>query len=143
MNYSNSRHCFSSYSIMNVSNHFKLKGHRKLFRVWKKLNREDCTLVLIGKEVKKGICLLFPETEKIPVGSTVDLEIPAFKDLKPIHLEETLKWSKKEDSHFVGGIELNGSLYEHEWIKLRDHFKLTPLQGEKPVHTCWVAYYPT
>jgi hypothetical protein len=52
----------------------------------------------------------------------------ALKNLKPFHLEGTLKWSKKEISHFVGGTELNDLLYEYEWIKLRDHFNLTPLQ---------------
>ncbi len=84
---------------------------------------EGCTTVDVSR---KGMCLRFDESEKLPLGATIDLEIPTFKELKPICITGSLKWIKKEGSHFVGGVELNEALCEYEWIKLRDHFNFSP-----------------
>jgi len=73
-----------------------------------------------------GMCVRFDESEMLPLGSTIDLEIPTFKELKPICITGSLKWIKKEGSHFVGGVELNEALCEYEWVKLRDHFNFSP-----------------
>ena len=78
-----------------------------------------CTTVDVSR---KGLCLRFYAATRIPLGEKIHLEILAFKDLKPICINGILKWIKKEDSHFVGGVELNELLFEYEWIKLRDHF---------------------
>jgi len=78
-----------------------------------------CTTVDVSR---KGLCLRFYATSKIPLGAKVDLEILAFKHLKPICIKGILKWIKKEDSHYLGGVELNETLSEYEWIKLRNHF---------------------
>ena len=71
---------------------------------------------------RRGLCLRFYAATMIPLGEKIHLEILAYKDLKPICINGILKWIKKVDSHFVGGVELNELLSEHEWIKLRDHF---------------------
>jgi hypothetical protein len=78
-----------------------------------------CTTVDVSR---RGLCLRFYAASRIPLDEKIHLEILAFKDLKPICISGILKWIKKVDSHFVGGVELNELLSEHEWIKLRDHF---------------------
>ena len=78
---------------------------------------------------RKGICIRFNDNEYIPpLGTIIDLEISTFKELKPLHITGALKWIRKESSHLVGGLELKELLCEYEWIKLRDHFNLAPLQ---------------
>ena len=78
-----------------------------------------CTTVDVSR---RGLALRFYAATRIPLGEKIHLEILAFKGLKPICISGILKWIKKVDSHFVGGVELNELLSEHEWIKLRDHF---------------------
>ena len=80
---------------------------------------KDCTTLDVSR---KGVCIRLNENEKIPLESTINLEIPSFKALKPLHITGTLKWIKKESPHLVGGVELNELLCDYEWIKLRDHF---------------------
>ena len=84
---------------------------------------KDCTTVDVSRN---GICLRFDENENLPLGSTIGLEIPSFRALKPICITGILKWAKKEESQFVGGVELNDALSEYEWVKLRDHFNFSP-----------------
>ena len=81
---------------------------------------------------RKGVCIRFNDNEYIPpLGTILELEIPTFKDLKPLHIRGTLKWIKKKSSNLVAGVELKELLCEYEWIKLRDHFNLAPLQASE------------
>lgn len=41
----------TKYMLLNVSNHFRLKGHTFLFSAFKLLSRDDVTLVIIGNKV--------------------------------------------------------------------------------------------
>jgi glycosyltransferase involved in cell wall biosynthesis len=41
----------TKYMLLNVSNHFKLKGHSFVLDAFKLLNRDDATLVIIGNKV--------------------------------------------------------------------------------------------
>lgn len=41
----------SKYIILNISNHFKAKGHKYLFNAIKSLNIKDVTLVIIGNRI--------------------------------------------------------------------------------------------
>ena len=85
---------------------------------------KECTTVDVSRN---GICLRFGETKTPPLGSTIGLKIPSFKALKPIYIIGILKWAIKEEAQFVGGVELNDTLSEYEWVKLRNHFDF-PLQ---------------
>ena len=89
---------------------------------WRKCSTVDVS--------RKGLCLRFHEPKKVLLGSSVYLEIPTFKGLKPICVEGILKWRKQEDSNYIGGVELNEALLDNEWVKLRDHFNLAQPQGK-------------
>lgn len=41
----------TKYMLLNVSNHFKLKGHAFLLKAFSRLKRDDVTLVIIGNKV--------------------------------------------------------------------------------------------
>jgi hypothetical protein len=94
------------------------KGKAFLTARWK-----YCTTVDVSRN---GICVRFDETENPRLGSTIGLQISSFKALKPICIKGILKWTKKYESQFVGGVELNNPLSEYEWVKLRDHFNFSP-----------------
>jgi hypothetical protein len=96
----------------------QLEGKVFLRACWK-----ECTTVDVSRN---GICLRFGETKTPSLGSTIGLKIPSFKALKPIYIIGILKWTKKEASQFVGGVELNAALSEYEWVKLRNHFNFSP-----------------
>jgi hypothetical protein len=85
---------------------------------------EECTVFKISR---KGMGLKFHTTEKIKVGSTIQLKIFTSKESERIIVKGVLKWIEEEENDFVGGIELNEILDESKWITLI-HFIDNPLE---------------
>lgn len=76
---------------------------------------EDCTVFKISR---KGMGLKFYTSEKIKVGSPLQLKIVTSEESEKIVVKGVLKWIEEEKNDFVGGIELNEILDESKWITL-------------------------
>ena len=74
---------------------------------------EECTVTNISPG---GIKIEFYET--INVGSTITIMIIIPGESKPMRIKETLKWIKKRESDFIGGIELTEKLDDSTFAKL-------------------------
>ncbi|MBW2221169.1 MAG: PilZ domain-containing protein [Deltaproteobacteria bacterium] len=85
---------------------------------------EECTVFKISR---KGMGLKFYTSEKIKVGSTIQLKIFTSKESEKIIVKGVLKWIEEEENNFLGGIELNEILDESKWITLI-HFIDNPLE---------------
>lgn len=85
---------------------------------------EECTVFKISR---KGMGLKFHTSEKIKVGSTLQLKIVTSKESETIVVKGVLRWIEEEKNDFVGGIELNEILDESKWITLI-HFIDKPLE---------------
>lgn len=64
---------------------------------------DDCTVINVSL---KGMGVLFHTSEKIKVGSNVILEIPASGEHEPHTVKGVVKWVKKRENDYIGGIEL-------------------------------------
>lgn len=100
--------------------------HMKAQYFLKEKNRdwEECTVFKISR---KGLGLKFYTSEKIKVGSTIQLKIFTSKESENIIVKGVLRWIEEEENDFVGGIELNEILDESKWITLI-HFIDNPLE---------------
>jgi hypothetical protein len=70
----------------------------------------------------KGIGIKLQTIDAINVGSAIYMEIFVPKELGPIALKGILVRIKKEENHFVGGIELFKELTNSTLLKLRDEY---------------------
>ena len=64
---------------------------------------EKCVIINVGRE---GMGILFQTHRKIEIGSTIYVKILWSTKSKPINAKGILKWIKKEEDYFIGGIEL-------------------------------------
>ena len=69
----------------------------------KKRDWEKCTIINVSRE---GMEIMFQTHREIEVGSTIYLKILWSTKSMPINVKGILKWIKKEDDYFIGGIEL-------------------------------------
>lgn len=90
-----------------------LKGH--YFLKSRKRGWNECTITDVSR---KGIGAEFHTNDKINVGSTTHVEISAPRQLEPVILEGILRWIKRRQYNFVGGIELIKILDEVTFSKL-------------------------
>ena len=65
---------------------------------------DECTVINVSL---KGMGVIFHTSERIKVGSSVILEIPASGKHEPHSVKGTVKWVKKRDNDYMGGIELS------------------------------------
>ena len=54
---------------------------------------------------RKGMGIVFLTHEKINVGSTVLLEIAIPTALNPVRVVGIVRWIRKKDNDFIGGVE--------------------------------------
>ena len=64
---------------------------------------DDCTVINVSL---KGLGVVFNTSEEIKVGSSVILEIPASEEHEPHTVKGVVKWVKKRENDYIGGIEL-------------------------------------
>ena len=64
---------------------------------------DDCTVINVSL---KGLGVIFNTSEEIKVGSSVILEIPAYGEHEPHSVKGVVKWVKKRENDYIGGIEL-------------------------------------
>ena len=64
---------------------------------------ENCTIINVSRE---GMGIVFQTQRKIEVRSTIYLKILWSTKSKPINVKGILKWIKKEEDNFIGGIKL-------------------------------------
>lgn len=64
---------------------------------------DECTVINVSL---KGVGVVFHTGEKIRVGSSVILEIPASGDHEHHSVKGVIKWVKKRENDYMGGIEL-------------------------------------
>lgn len=64
---------------------------------------DDCTVINVSL---KGLGVVFNTSEEIKVGSSVILEIPASEEHKSHTVKGVVKWVKKRENDYIGGIEL-------------------------------------
>ena len=77
---------------------------------------QECTIINISR---KGMGIIFHSNEAINVGTPMRLEIPDPTILlDTINVRGKLKWSKKIESEFIGGIELTRMLSDVKFSKL-------------------------
>jgi hypothetical protein len=65
--------------------------------IWKK-----CTVINFSRE---GTGILFFTSEAITIGSIIHLKVESPAKSKPIPIQGTLTWIKKEKEGFIGGIK--------------------------------------
>ncbi|KPJ56526.1 MAG: hypothetical protein AMJ42_05220 [Deltaproteobacteria bacterium DG_8] len=94
---------------------FETQLKAKYFIKERKGGWEECTIIDISRN---GMKIRFHTCEKIIVNSTVHLEIYVPKELEPIYIKGILKRVKKEESDFIGSIELTEVLDENKLAKL-------------------------
>ena len=63
---------------------------------------EDC---IITESSKRGLGIEFYTKEKINEGSIVNLKVLMPTEPKPVMVKGILKWIKKKDEYFIGGVE--------------------------------------
>ena len=63
---------------------------------------EDC---VITEASRNGLGVKFYTTEKINEGSIVHLRVLFPSKTCPVEIKGSLKWIKKGENHFIGGIE--------------------------------------
>jgi hypothetical protein len=76
---------------------------------------KECTIIDATHE---GMGIRFKAPEKIDTGSNIHLELLVAKAIKPIRIQGTLKWIKKGDNYFVGGVKLTETLDAIIWSNL-------------------------
>lgn len=64
---------------------------------------DECTVINVSL---KGVGVVFHTSEKIRVGSSVILEIPASQEHEHHSVKGVIKWLKKRENDYMGGIEL-------------------------------------
>ncbi len=69
----------------------------------------NCTIFDVSRS---GIGIRFHTSEKIEVGSTIEVEIEIPSELQPMSVRGILRWIKQADNEFVGGIQLTEVLDE-------------------------------
>ena len=67
---------------------------------------------------RKGVGLKFHTAENINVGSIIRLEMFVSRESEPVNIKGILKWFKKWEGDFSGGIELTEVLDDATWAKL-------------------------
>ena len=77
---------------------------------------EDCTIIDFSR---KGMKAKVYTSEEINVCTNVLLEVFIPRELDPIHVKGTIKWSKKTENGFISGIELSKGLEEIKLSKLQ------------------------
>lgn len=80
---------------INLKAQFLVEGEK---RDW-----EKCTIINVSRE---GMGIIFQTHREIGVESTIYLKILWSTKSEPINAKGILKWIKKEDDNFIGGIEL-------------------------------------
>ncbi len=63
---------------------------------------EDC---LITEVSRKGIGVTLYTSERIQEGSIMHLKVTVPREKNPVMVKGILRWIKKREDHFVGGIE--------------------------------------
>jgi hypothetical protein len=69
----------------------------------------NCTVFDVSRT---GMGIKFHTPEIIDVGSTITIEIEVPSELEPMSVKGILRWIKKADNEFLGGIELTEVLDE-------------------------------
>jgi len=80
---------------INLNAKFLVEGEK---RDW-----EECTIINVSPE---GMGIIFQTQREIEIGSIIYLKIVWSTKSEPINAKGILKWIKKEDDNFIGGIEL-------------------------------------
>ena len=68
-----------------------------------KRNWEKCVIINVSRE---GMGIILQTHRTIDIGSTIYLKILWSTKSKPINVKGILKWIKKEEDNFIGGIKL-------------------------------------
>ena len=63
---------------------------------------EDCIITEVSR---KGLGVKFYTSEKINEGSIIHLKVLVPTESKPVMVKGLLRWIKKMEGYFVGGIE--------------------------------------
>ncbi len=89
------RRKFTRHPI-NLKAQFLVEGEK---RDW-----EKCTIINVNRE---GMGIIFKIHREIGVGSTIYLKILWSTKSKPLNVKGILKWGKKKEDYFIGGIEFH------------------------------------
>ena len=65
---------------------------------------EECIIIDFSQ---KGVGVKVFSIEDIIIGSNVILEVFILRELKPIIVKGTIKWSKKTENGYISGVELS------------------------------------
>ena len=63
---------------------------------------EDCIITEVSR---KGLGVKFYTCEKINEGSIIHLKVLVPTESKPVMVKGLLRWIKKKEEYFIGGIE--------------------------------------
>jgi hypothetical protein len=77
--------------------------------------KQACTFINISR---KGMGVLFRRIDGIDIGATIRIEIPVSTALDSISVNGMVKWVDKNESAYVGGIELSKELSDVKFSKL-------------------------
>ena len=94
---------------------FPTQREGKYFLVKGKGKGQECTIIDVSR---KGLGMIFHSNEEISVGTNIRLEIPDPITLDTIDIRGELRWSKKIEGEFIGGIELAMILSDVKYSKL-------------------------
>jgi hypothetical protein len=91
--------------------------HREAFYCLheKMTEKQKCTIINISR---KGMGVLFRRIDGIDIGATIRIEIPVATALDSISVNGMVKWMDKNESTYVGGIELSKELSDVKFSKL-------------------------
>ena len=84
---------------VNYRTHFTLKEAK---RGW-----EECTLININRNLK-GVGIQFHTDKEIKIDAVVTIDLSTPEEYRPTCVTGIVRWIKKTESDYIGGIELTG-----------------------------------
>jgi predicted nucleotidyltransferase len=81
----------------------------------KMAEKQECTIINISRN---GMGEVFHKNDGINIGAAIRIEIPVSTTLDSISVNGMVKWVDKNESNYVGGIELSKELSDVKFSKL-------------------------